>query len=158
MRGIAVALAVIAIGAAPADAKSVSQRGAVAFVQSVYAGYAGAGADTPFYERSNVFHRDLARLIDENRRILAGEVGVLGADPLCDCQDGTPRLIRSVVLGQSGPTVRVAAMLANQGQRTNLTLYLRRDGGRWRVWDIGSRDMPSLRAAIIRENRDLSAG
>jgi Protein of unknown function (DUF3828) len=150
-----IAAAIIAVATAPADAKTVPQRGAVAFVQSIYAGYRGADADKAFYDRQNVFHRDLARLLADNRRILGGEVGVVGADPLCDCQDGVPRLLRATVLGQTGPTMRVAVALTNMGQRTNLTLSLRRDGAGWRIWDIGSREMPSLRAAVIKENAEL---
>jgi Protein of unknown function (DUF3828) len=153
---IAIAAAVIAVAAAPADAKTASPRTVTAFIQSIYAGYAGPDANKPFFERRNVFHRDLARLMAENRRALGGEVGVIGADPLCDCQDGTPRLVRSTVLGQAGQTVRVAVSLINQGQRSNLTLHLRRDAGAWRVWDIGSPEMPSLRAAIISENAGLA--
>jgi Protein of unknown function (DUF3828) len=153
---IALAAAIVAAAAAPADAKTPAQRGVVAFVQSVYAGYVGPDADKPFFDRRGVFHRDLARLIAENRRVLGGEVGVIGADPLCDCQDGTPRLARATVLAQAGQTARVAVALVNQGQRTNLTLHLRRDAGAWRVWDIGSRDTPSLRAAIIGENAGLA--
>lgn len=155
-QALAIGGAALAI-AAPAYAQNPARASATAFVKALYDGYAGPAGEKPFYNRKGVFHPALAALIARNQKLLGGEADVLGADPFCECQDGTPKLERSNILTITATEARVGVAIVNESQRSNLTLRLRLVGKAWRVWDIGSKTVPSLQAALIRENRDAAA-
>lgn len=134
--------------------------GAKRFVAWVYSHYPAAdradGFDPLDAQAKSVFHPSLVALIEEDRTLADGEVGALDGDPLCDCQDdgGLSFQIRSVRTdGFSRATAVVVRRRIEDSSAEDISLDLARVGGGWRVYDIHTKDTPSLRDMLIKSNR-----
>jgi hypothetical protein len=144
-----VILAYLAALAANPQAESPRQ-----FIAQVYAGYRHANY-SPLARPDRVFAPALVREIREDRGLAKGEVGYLDGDPLCDCQDYGKLTARIRTLNR--PTRQSADALVHvdlgigAAKDLRLKLVLTRSG--WRIVDVGSRDEPSLLAALKRSNR-----
>lgn len=85
------------------------------------------------------------------RRDMAGsEIGVIDYDPLCQCQDDGGLALRIVALRETGAGQASAELEATtdgaQARRLTLRLVKLRRG--WRIADIATAELPSLRAAL----------
>lgn len=105
-----------------------------------------------------MFDASLIRLIAEDQRLAHGEVGALDGDPLCDCQDDggmTFTVGAAKTEGPDGAVVEVVRRDPNvkPPEVERLQMVLRRANGVWRIQDVGSPDMPSLRTFLAEENR-----
>lgn len=146
------------LAAAPAQAKPAS---AEAFLRRLYAPYIAGDTKVDLLgaPATTIFTPPLLRLIRQDQAVPDGEVGALNFDPFCNCQD-FDRLTRfSVVVRPQGPgratgTVR----FVNQTTSETITFRLVRTGVRWRIADIGSKDMPSLVALLTSAFADRPPG
>ena len=105
-----------------------------------------------------MFDPSLAGLIDEDTRLAGGEVGALDGDPLCDCQDDSGDTFTVGVARADGPNGAVVEVVRHDHNvkppaLETIKIVLRRASGVWRIHDVGSPDMPSLRAYLTEENR-----
>lgn len=123
------------------------------FLSHIYAGYhpdAGLDAILPDEE---VYTPALIAAMQANSDAYAGEVGYLDGDLLCDCQDAAQDLrqlsfdIQPVADGQ----LRASTQLDDPQHPLQLQLTLQRQGGSWRVADIGTARAPSLLQALERD-------
>lgn len=130
--------------AAPAAAAPVTAQASVptaeAFVRSLYAENGGAPmADGRFWSART------GALVTESERLTPeGSIGFFEADPVCDCQDGTPVLqtATSTSTGPDGADVAVVQGFAEPGNATHRKTYrLVREGGEWRIDDMTYQDM-----------------
>lgn len=153
----AVLLAWMAVaGSACAGAENrAGPPGADAFLHAVYARYSARGTplDIADVRAATIYESSLLALMREDRQALGGEAGVLDADPLCACQDHAVSAVSWVLqpAEKDGWSARVS--LQNLGQAQHMVLSLVRSGQGWRIADIQSENIPSLRASLQEEIR-----
>jgi hypothetical protein len=127
---------------APPGGRDVQTSGAgtpEAFVRSIYAaspdpmpggGLWSAGAD--------------AQLAETDRLTEEGELGFFEADPICDCQDGTPVLqeVKATSTGPDSADVAVVQGFSDMDATVHRKTYkLVREGGAWRIDDMTYQDI-----------------
>jgi hypothetical protein len=93
----------------------------------------------------------------EDHGLAHGEVGALDGDPLCDCQDDSGDSFTVGVARADGPNGAVVEVVRHDlnvrpAALETIKIVLRLANGVWRVHDVGSPDMPSLRAYLIKAN------
>jgi hypothetical protein len=134
----------------PAQAQNF--KSAKEFVQQVYKNYADPDLNRMLGRQVLFYTPDLYHLILADRTAHPGEIGKLDRDPICDCQDPGDRgdlNVQSIKLFASSQTrlkATVAFLITNEPVTVTLSLLDTRPG--WRIDDIRSRDMPSLRALL----------
>jgi hypothetical protein len=163
IKGLALAvLAAASIGATAHAAEPAGARAFAAWLYSHYPARPGAKEFEPLgAQMAAVFHPSLIVQIKEDTRLAGGEVGALDGDPICDCQDdaGSTFTIRSV---RETASSRVIVMVArgpdeSGGGAEIITLDLAPVDGHWRVYDVGTKDTPSLRTYLIKSNQEARA-
>ncbi|HEY2178198.1 MAG TPA: hypothetical protein VGH15_06410 [Caulobacteraceae bacterium] len=155
------AVAVLAAAAISAPAGAAEAPGARAFVVWLYGHYPsphGHEFESLGTQIGRVFHPSLIALIREDSRLAGGEVGALDGDPICDCQDDSGTRFAVTTVRAAGPARAVAAVIRHgtEGPRDieTITLDLALTDGHWRVYDVGTKDTPSLRAYLIKSNEE----
>jgi hypothetical protein len=151
-------LATLVLASAPARAADLT--GARAFVAWIYSHYAPTlrGFDVLGSDMPKVFHPSLIELIKEDQKVGDDQSPDLDGDPLCDCRNsgGLAFAIESVTateFGRAGATIiRRGAVGERDGDV--ITLDLAQTSGGWRVYDVRTRDTPSLRAFLIKSIQD----
>jgi len=122
---------------------------AKAFVEAIYAAYQGKDSngfalDTDAAVR-RTFAPKLARLIIDDRRQAAGEIGAIGSDPFIDAQDwefnAVDVTVRDIAPGKARATVAFTSL----GRPTTVVLDLVRPRQGWRISDIAWGDGRTLR-------------
>ena len=149
--------------AASADTPSADVAGAETFVRALYARYDADPMSVGEMENVRWSARAQA-LWDANAEAAGGEVGYLGADPICACQDWGDLSITSVDVTPTGDARADAAVVfSNFGETTRQTLKLVNEGGEWRVDDIvwGEGHMmagePSMAEGLQQSTAELAA-
>ena len=145
--------ALILASAAPNAAVSPQNETAHAFVERVYADYVLDGLSS-LQHVDELFAAGLAAQIRRDAELAGDEVGYLDGDPLCDCQDLSgvkPRIESVEPRGSDGAEARVVMDFGTRDVRT-ITLRLEKTPDGWRVADVGTKDEPSLLAALRRSN------
>lgn len=125
--------------AAPAAAGSPAASTAEAFVRSLYQPGAAPGDATGTHESRPVWSARTKALLDKAARLTPdGEVGFFEADPICDCQDGTP-VLQSATAVSTGPgraDVAIVQGFAEPGNALHRKTYnLVLEDGQWRIDD-----------------------
>lgn len=150
---------------APVMARSPGLADAKAFVASVYAHYptkTGPGTFDPTGKNAGeIFDRATAALLREDARLANGEEGAIDADPICQCQDDTGMKVDGIAVSAPGPDRVVAKVRLRFAEMrpavvVNVDLDLVVEHGRWRVHDIRSHDMASLRRALIEGDKTIA--
>lgn len=120
--------------AAPAAAATPAGQTPEEFVRSLYGADDLPGGD----ERAIWSARTRALLAESDRLTPEGSVGFFEADPICDCQDGTP-VLQSATATTTGPQsadVAVVQGFAEPGNDLHRKTYnLVLEDGRWRIDD-----------------------
>lgn len=141
----AAALAVAACSPAPAEPEMIEAPAAAttataeAFVRSLYEeGDTRPGASGRVEERPIWSARTQALIAESDRLTPEGFIGFFEADPICDCQDGTP-VLQSATATSTGPDradVAVVQGFAEAGNPVHRKTYnLVREDGQWRIDD-----------------------
>jgi len=124
-----------------------------AFVRGTYGRYSLKSATGPDFtgrNASSVFSPSLVQLIRRDQKQARGEVGKLDGDPICDCQDPDGLKLSSVLIADNTGHAAVAAVTLlfppNSVTHLRLRLVLLPEG--WRVDDVETTDMPSLRKLL----------
>jgi hypothetical protein len=145
------------LGMAPPPAQGTD--GARHFVQAIYARYSGAQGPGPDFLRKDgqdVFSPTLLRLIKSDVDATPqGFAGRLDFDPICSCQDPDGLRVESITVDPAKKHLVLTSVVLHYSDSTSktvrLTLVFTKDG--WRVDDVGSATVPSLRKFL---NRDPS--
>lgn len=161
MRRFALAILAAALVTGPAQAGDVAT--ARTFVAWIYSHYPTSTRRPTFdalggAAKRAIFAPSLIALIDEDARLAHGEVGALDGDPLCDCQDDGGMTFKIASVRSVDPSHASAVIVRSYADTKapeveTITLDLAMTKGRWRVYDVRSRDTPSLRAMLIQSNR-----
>lgn len=96
------------------------------------------------------YSSDLARLMRVDRsRAGKGQVGKLDFDPLCSCQDPDGLQVRDLkTSGSVNDPVIVVTLRFPDTTEKRVTLKLVRAGTTWRIKDVATAEIPSLRAFL----------
>ena len=153
-------LALTTLAAVPARAADLA--GAKAFVAWIYSHYPKSGPANQFdplgNEAARIFHPSLIDLIKDDERVGDDVAPDLTGDPLCDCQDNggmafTISSVRTSDFSRATATV-VRRDAGDPAGGETITLDLAQVDGGWRVYDIGTKDTPSLRAFLIKATQE----
>jgi hypothetical protein len=136
---------------------------AKAFVTQLYSHYPERD-DAPTYDPAGrsakaVFDPSMVALIREDARLTPqGDVGAIDGDPICDCQDsGGMRvkigLVRPTSASHAVAHIDLRFADASPPETRRLELDLVDVQGHWRVYDVGTKELPSLREYLVRSNR-----
>jgi len=99
--------------------------------------------NSPFFQSKSrtlvdkYFTRDTADLIWKDSTTTSGEVGALNGDPLYDAQDTD---IKKFIIGKAsinGEKASVPVTFTNFDQKKTVTFAFVKEGGKWKIDDIG---------------------
>lgn len=161
MRLGAVIVIIAAVMAAPA-AQCADIAGARAFLVRLYAHYPErdkASAFDPIGKSApQVFDAPMVALLRTSAaQTPKGDEGPVDWDPICSCQDDADMKSEIASLTASGPTTATAVIrLRFRDEKEQLELALSAADGGWRIHDIKSKNVPSLRAYLIQANREAA--
>ncbi len=128
------------------------------FIERLYASYATPDF-SPFTQPERVFAPRLLAAINEDRRVNGNEVGYIGGDPVCQCQDTAglrATITKVVVQDRNHARVRVSIGLQGYAPRPATFTLVRLRAG-WRIADIVDPLGTSLLLGIEASNRRLRA-
>ncbi|WEN16128.1 DUF3828 domain-containing protein [Rhodanobacter sp. AS-Z3] len=133
--------------------------GVDAFLHTVYSRYSASGIplDIDDVRAATIYEASLLALMRQDRQSLKGEAGVLDADPLCACQDHAVSAVNWVLQPAAGGGWSARVSLQNLGQAQHLELSLVHSGPGWRIADIQTENIPSLRASLQDEIQAAAA-
>jgi hypothetical protein len=124
------------------------------FAQQVYASYADPDVAHQEQRQDRLYTPQLRRLIHADRTGHPGDVGKLDGDPICDCQDpGDPGQLKvsSIDLSATTPSrMKAAVRFTIVAEPRAITLILIKTQAGWRIDDIATKEIPSLRAFLSR--------
>jgi hypothetical protein len=162
-RAAGLALGFILAGLACGPALASDSSGPMRFLAALYGHYPVAGHTQPFdvlgAAAPTVFHPSLLALIETDQNLAKDGVGALDGDPICDCQDDSGMRFRIASVRAEGfgrATAVVVISSANDAPPNPITIDLARTDAGWRIYDIHSADLPSLRTLLIQSNRDAA--
>lgn len=129
-----------------------------AFVAAIYAHFVDSATDANWNWTANdgadYFDSELVALMKEDARLNEGYIGAIEAVPFCDCQDynALKADIRSEAV--SADHARVIAIVQEKNAATagRFVYDLVKVDGRWRIADIHTPNLPSLKQLLIRSN------
>ncbi|WP_309628543.1 DUF3828 domain-containing protein [Brevundimonas sp.] len=153
MKTLLLGAAAMALAACSAEGKSEAEAATTAtaasaatdqspdaYVRALY----GPG-DLPEGDENALFSARTRALIEETEKLTPeGFVGFFEAQPICDCQDGTPVLdsVTAVSTGPDSADVAVVQSFAEPGNAVHRKTYrLVREGGQWKIDDMTYQDM-----------------
>lgn len=125
------------------------------FLGKIYAQYTPEGKPIALREpqAASIASPSLLALVNENAALLHGETDVLDADPLCVCQDYDNLKVSSInILKKGKGWLNASVTFSNTGIRNTVRFKLISVDHAWRIDDISNADVPSLRAALMKEN------
>ncbi|HZZ36315.1 MAG TPA: DUF3828 domain-containing protein [Caulobacteraceae bacterium] len=139
----------------PAEAAS-----AKAFLEALYAHYKTTKNNTfqPLGDNvRDVFDADMVKLLDEDQKLLKGELGEIDGDWVCQCQDFESITATIAVQSADATTAKATADFQVFEQKHHNDFELVKQNGAWRVHDIREPPQPSLREVLQKEIKTLSA-
>lgn len=147
--------------AKPAPKPPPAPAAAQTFVRGLYKAYADETYSPIGKAAPRVFDASTLALLRENERLTPeGELGSWDADPICRCQDPTgvsAVIVGSRSTGKGKATVTVEVRFGEQTQG-EVTFRLVATGGGWRIHDLESDEVGSLRDYTEAENARLRRG
>jgi len=140
-------------------ASALAQGGAAdakTFVHGLYARYGinGKGVDITGKGKSAIFAAPLLRLILKDQEQAQGEVGALGFDPICGCQDFDIRAVKVELRNADAKRASAVVAFRNFGKPQTMRLDLVKTPDGWRISDIHSASVPSLKKFLERALKD----
>lgn len=145
MKTVMLAGAVLALAACSPGDRSEAEAATVATVATdqtpeAYVRELYGPGDLPEGGENALFSARTRALIEETEQLTPeGFVGFFEAQPICDCQDGTPVLdsATAVSTGPNSADVAVVQSFAEPGNAVHRKTYrLVREGGQWKIDDM----------------------
>jgi len=140
-----------AVAASMIAAPVVAQPSAKAFVEGLYEAYRNPDApSTTGAAAVQVYSPALVTLIRADQKAAGGEAGKLNSDPLCGCQDADGLTPLSIKIVPVSPRSAMATSIFRLGGHVRTVgLRLVRTPHGWRVDDVSSHDLRSLRRFLV---------
>jgi hypothetical protein len=138
----------------PAEAAS-----AKAFLEALYAHYKTTKNNTfqPLGDNvRDVFDADMVKLLDQDQKLLKGELGEIDGDYICQCQDFESITATIAVQSADATSAKATADFKVFDQTHHNNFELVKQNGAWRVHDVGEPGQKSLRQTLVDEIAQLS--
>ena len=148
MQRIGAAFLVFLLVAGPAAAQDA--KSAEAFLRKIYSHYKakGPGVELTGPKAETILDPTLVALLRADEQAMHGEVGVIEADPICDCQDFDIRSVQISVEPDGAGRAKATASFKNLGSATKVSFDLATFMGQWRITNIHLANMPDLRKTL----------
>ena len=121
-------------------------------LRSYYADiYRADSRESSLDKPERIYAEPLLQLIhqEQRRQATSGELGELSADPLCSCQDPSAVELKTIrPLSFRKHIQRIQVELNVSGQKELITLHLVQQSEAWKVVDVSTRDIPSLKQRL----------
>lgn len=131
---------------------SVTSETASQFVERVFAEYGNPDQTHLADKQKNFYTPELAGLIRADRHRHPGEICNLDFDPICACQDsgdpGELKIVSIQVTPSASARAKAMVSFTIAGEPRAVTLSLVRTPAGWRIEDVSTVDMPSLRRLL----------
>ena len=130
------------------------------FIHSIYVNYYenGPGINIGSPETDVLLSPTLLQIMHHDNELVQGEAGFLDADPICECQDHNTIKVKKIVVKKINVSKFIAKVsFINLEHLTTVEFSLLKINGLWHIDDISSADMPSMRAGLEREIKELSS-
>lgn len=142
-----------------ASTPAVDTASAERFLRQLYASYSpdGPGVPNQSLKQEDVYDASLIALMKADQDAADGELGYLGGDPLCDCQDWGDIKVKSLEFSPVDDErikARVVLKDALTGEDRDLGLLLHRTAGGWLVEDCFN-EQGSLAENLRHSTREL---
>ena len=126
-----------------------------AFVRSIYAHYQSKMPNYSGKEAEAVFSPSLVQLIRKGQASATGFIGDLYFDPICSCNDVDGLTVESIAITSLDQNHALATVVLSFGNasRESLHLNLIASNGDWRVDDVSSTVVTSLRKLLNDRNK-----
>jgi hypothetical protein len=122
--------------------------GVLQFVSNLYVNYGNNSAPTSCYapRADTIYSERLLKLIRLDQDIAKGEVGLIEADPLCNCQDKKGLKVNKIEISNRGGIVYAKVKIDFQTGSTSVLLQLMKKGHKWLIDDVidSTTTIPSL--------------
>lgn len=147
------AILLVAISLARAAAWGQEADSAEVFLRNLYQPYNTGKAVNPAGALApSIFEPGLLALIRRDQALAHGEIGKLDHDPICNCQDYEALTALTIAVAlESHKTARAKVSFLNGIEPFTVEFQLLRVNGKWRIYDIRERYIPSLRKFLQSE-------
>jgi hypothetical protein len=131
-------------------AQAQDLKAAETFVKALYIPYKAKSHPIAMTspKAATILEASLIALLKTDEKLLHGEVGGLEVDPICQCQDYDIRSVAVTTAADGDGKAKATASFHNLDVDTKVDFDLVAVGGGWRIFDIHSSDMPSLRKLL----------
>jgi len=141
----------------PQISSAQDEASAKQFLEKIYSNYTKKALPNDLFgpSISLTFTPSLVELIQADQKVLKGEVGFLGMDPICACQDYDISSLQLHFEPEHENGLKATATFDNLGHPTVVSLDLVPVGDQWRIDDIHSTGVDSLRRSLANEIESL---
>ncbi len=157
MKRAALLLLFILTAAAPPSGQTAEQ-----FVRAIYASFNASPDDGALgSHRARFFSEGMLRLLKRDEAAIEAEgggVGVIDADPVCDCQDDTGLRLTKLTVTQSDAAHAFAKVELGYKDGGHVLLKLVREKRGWRIDDVKDDDQPWMSRLLKDEIRGAPSG
>lgn len=144
-------LAALCLMALAGQAAAQNMTSAERFLRILYDGYTKSRKvpDPIGKDPGRLFTPALAGLINADRALALGELGILDINPICACQDWAGLKVTKIEVAPDGPKrAKATVSLVNAGAQMTVHYRLEAVDGQWRIADIAERSIESLRQML----------
>ncbi len=144
-------LAALCLMALAGQAAAQNMTSAERFLRILYDGYTKSRKvpDPIGKDPGRLFTPALAGLINADRALALGELGILDINPICACQDWAGLKVTKIEVAPDGPKrAKATVSLDNAGGQMTVHYRLEAVDGQWRIADIAERSIESLRQML----------
>jgi hypothetical protein len=127
-------------------AKTDSAAYAYKFVYNLYSNYQNGNNNFRFDgpRADTIFSSELLKLIRLDEKLANGEVGYLGSDPICNCQDPEGFKLLKIAIDKKTDATYAEVKYKISATGMSLLLKLEEKNGKWLISDIVSPKKHSL--------------
>lgn len=144
-------IAALCLMALAGQAAAQNMTSAERFLRILYDGYTKSRKvpDPIGKDPGRLFTPALAGLINADRALALGELGILDINPICACQDWAGLKVTKIEVAPDGPKrAKATVSLDNAGGQMTVHYRLEAVDGQWRIADIAERSIESLRQML----------
>lgn len=130
------------------------------FLQKIYRSYASGFDPVRLDDKGDkqILSDEFLRVVEQDSELANGEIGYLGYDPICHCQDYQNLVVEDItVISNDNQTSRLQAIFrpfAESTKKVSQTFLLKAKNGAWLIDDIVTEN-GSLHQNMLKSNHEI---